>query len=78
MLASVISTSSLKTKVRMPVCPVESDETLEVTVKVGGVLSVKAMLTVLFASLPSWLALPAAFVKTPLATLTEPVTVESL
>ncbi len=48
------------------------------TTTVGGVVSVKPMLTELLASLPSSLALAAASVKAPVATLTVPVPVAAL
>ena len=58
---------------------------LEDTETVGGVVSVlpplppvNAMLTVLLASLPSWLVLPAASENAALATLTVPVPVAPL
>ena len=71
--------ASLSAKVMVAEPPEVSPDALVETAMVGAVVSATTvltdMVTELFASEPSELALPAASVKTPLATLTTPLVV---
>ena len=76
--ATKLVDASLRVKVNVAVLPTAKLVLLLETEMVGGVVSTNvftAMVTVLLASEPSTLALPAASVNTPLAILTTPLVV---